>query len=149
MALRGEREGTAEDRCCPGASNRASSPDRTRGLARSPPAGCAGRRSRLESRAHLQRKQPDAAMPSYDYHCPANGRVVEIAHKMAESVSTWGEVCRRAGIPIGSTAPDERVERLITGGNVVHAGALGSQRERPCDSGPCGAPACGRGTCGL
>ena len=37
-------------------------------------------------------------MPTYDYHCPANGRVVEVSHKIAEKVATWGELCRKAGI---------------------------------------------------
>ena len=88
-------------------------------------------------------------MPTYDYHCPANGQVLEVEHKLAEKLTTWGELCARAGHAPGSTAPGSRVERLITGGNVVRAGALGSTRERPCDTGPCGAPVCGGGGCGL
>ena len=40
-------------------------------------------------------------MPTYDYHCPANGRVIEVSHKMAETVATWGDLCRRAGVPRG------------------------------------------------
>lgn len=88
-------------------------------------------------------------MPSYDYRCPANGEIVEIEHKMAESVTTWGEVCRRAGRPLGGTPSNAKVERLITGGSVVRAGALGSRQERPCDTGPCGAPVCGGGACGF
>lgn len=88
-------------------------------------------------------------MPSYDYHCPANGRVLEIEHKMAESVTSWGELCRRAGVPRGDTPATAQVVRLITGGNVVRAAALGSRRERACDSGPCAAPACGGGACGF
>ncbi len=87
-------------------------------------------------------------MPSYDYHCPSNGRVVEVEHRMAETVATWGEVCRRAGIETGETPASAAVERLISGGNVIRAGSLGSKRELPCDTGPCGAPACGSGACG-
>ena len=86
-------------------------------------------------------------MPTYDYHCPANGRIVEVSHKMAEQVANWGELCRRAGIPLDGTPGKAKVERLITGGNVIHSGSLGSQRERPCDSGSCGAPVCGGGGC--
>ncbi len=86
-------------------------------------------------------------MPSYDYHCPANGQVIEVEHRMAESVTTWGDVCRRAGIGRGHTPANAPVERWISAGNVVSASSLGSKRERPCDSGPCGAPACGRGAC--
>ena len=84
-------------------------------------------------------------MPTYDYYGPANGRVVEVNHKLAETVATWGELCSRAGIPRTGTSGNARVERLITGGAVI--GALGSGQERPCDTGPCGAPACGGGTC--
>jgi hypothetical protein len=67
-------------------------------------------------------------MPTYDYHCPPNGRVVEVSHKLAETIATWGELCKRAGLPLAGTSSRARVERLITGG-------------------PCGAPACGRGSC--
>jgi predicted nucleic acid-binding Zn ribbon protein len=88
-------------------------------------------------------------MPSYDYRCPANGEIVEVEHKMADSVQTWGELCRRAGRPLGGTPANAKVERLITGGSVVRSAALGSRQERPCDSGPCGAPVCGGGTCGF
>jgi len=85
-------------------------------------------------------------MPTYDYHCPANGRVIEVSHKMADQVLTWGELCRRADLPLGSTPGNARVERLITGGNVI-TGPLGARQERPCDTGPCGSPACGGGGC--
>ncbi len=86
-------------------------------------------------------------MPTYDYLCPANGRVVEVSHKMSEQVATWAELCRRAGLPLDGTPGKTQVERLITGGNVVHSGSLGSRQERPCDSGPCGTPVCGSGGC--
>ncbi|MBM5812049.1 MAG: zinc ribbon domain-containing protein [Gammaproteobacteria bacterium] len=89
-------------------------------------------------------------MPTYDYLCPANNHVVEVNHKMAEKVATWGELCRRAGIAQGVTPAAAKVVRLITGGNVIHAGSLGSKRERPCDTGPCGTPTgCGGGMCGF
>jgi hypothetical protein len=84
-------------------------------------------------------------VPTYDYHCPANGRTVEVSHKLAEAVATWGELCRRAGIPLDGTSRNARVERLITGGAVI--GTVGSRQERPCDTGPCGAPACCSGAC--
>lgn len=86
-------------------------------------------------------------MPTYDYLCSANGRVVEVSHKMSEQVATWADLCRRAGLPLGGTPGKTPVERLITGGNVVHSGSLGSKQERPCDSGPCGTPVCGGGGC--
>jgi len=62
-----------------------------------------------------------ATMPTYDYLCPANGRVIEVSHKMAEQVTTWGELCRRAGLPLDGTSGKAKVERIITGGNVITA----------------------------
>jgi hypothetical protein len=84
-------------------------------------------------------------MPTYDYHCPANGRTVEVSHKLADRVRTWGDLCRRAGLPLAGTPAGATVERLITGGSLI--GSLGSDKERPCDSGPCGPPVCGSGAC--
>jgi hypothetical protein len=88
-------------------------------------------------------------MPTYDYHCAANGTTLEVEHKLAEKLATWGELCARTGHALGRTPASTPIERLITGGSIVRAAALGSQRERPCDSGPCGAPVCGGGGCGF
>lgn len=84
-------------------------------------------------------------MPTYDYLCEANGRVVEVAHRMSEDIASWGELCARAGIDAGNTPATATVRRLITGGAVVSSGNLGST-ERPCDYGsPCGGCACDGG----
>ena len=83
-------------------------------------------------------------MPSYDYRCEANGRVVEVRHGMNEKLATWGEVCEKAGIDPGETAADAPVNRLITGGGIVSSAAL-SNPEAPA----CGAGGCGGGMCGL
>ena len=81
-------------------------------------------------------------MPTYDYLCEANGRVVEVSHKMSESLSTWGELCARAGLDPAGAPAKAPVRRLISGGAVVSSGNLGST-ERPCDYGtPCGSCAC-------
>ena len=89
-------------------------------------------------------------MPTYDYLCPSNGRTIEVDHKLAEKIATWGDLCRKAGIALDGTPGKAPVERLITGGAVL-SGGLGSKHERPCDTGPCGspAPACGGGMCGF
>jgi predicted nucleic acid-binding Zn ribbon protein len=29
-------------------------------------------------------------MPTYDYHCPANGRTVEVSHKLTDRIATCG-----------------------------------------------------------
>ncbi|MGH8290817.1 MAG: hypothetical protein ACREV7_17690 [Steroidobacteraceae bacterium] len=40
-------------------------------------------------------------MPTYEYRCEANGRVLEVRHNMAERLSSWGELCERAGVAPG------------------------------------------------
>ena len=83
-------------------------------------------------------------MPTYDYLCETNGRVVEVKHRMSESLSTWGELCRQAGIDGGDTPADEPVQRLATGGQVVKSSSLG-EAAPACAAGPC----CGGGMCGI
>ncbi len=83
-------------------------------------------------------------MPTYEYQCTSNGRVVEVRHKMDERLNTWGEVCERAGIAPGMTDPRAPVEKLISAGYIGSAGTAGPT---PGEAG-CGAPACGSGACG-
>ncbi|HEC12261.1 MAG TPA: zinc ribbon domain-containing protein [Acidiferrobacteraceae bacterium] len=83
-------------------------------------------------------------MPTYDYRCDHNNRVVEIHHPMNETLSTWGELCACAGIDAGGTPMDAPVRRLATGGNVVGSTTL-SNPEPACASGGC----CPSGVCGL
>ena len=80
-------------------------------------------------------------MPTYEYQCASNGRVVEVRHKMDERLETWGEVCERAGIVGDGTDPRAPVEKLISAGFV---GASGAAPAEPA----CGAPVCGGGGCG-
>lgn len=80
-------------------------------------------------------------MPTYDYRCPANGSVIEVQHRISEQLKTWGELCERTGLALGSTAADAAVERLATGGQVVRPASL----KNP---GPaCGAGGCSTGRC--
>ena len=79
-------------------------------------------------------------MPRYDYHCPTNGRTAEVRHAMSESVSTWGELCERADLPVGDTPPEAPVERRI-GGAVPLTGRGAAARETPPSS--CCGPSCG------
>lgn len=89
-------------------------------------------------------------MPTYDYICKANQRIVEVRHPMSVKLSTWGELCQLAAIEPGQTPPDSPVERLITGGNVVRSGAL-KNPEPACGGGACSPPSpefcCGGGAC--
>ncbi|MCX8049590.1 MAG: zinc ribbon domain-containing protein [Methylohalobius sp.] len=86
-------------------------------------------------------------MPTYDYLCRVNQKIVEVRHGMNETIRTWGELCRLAGIDPGSTPPDAPVEKLITGGNVISSNSL--KNPEPCGAGTCGMGACGGGTCAL
>ena len=85
-------------------------------------------------------------MPTYDYRCEANGQVLEVHHRMSETLSTWGELCRRLDREPGETPPESPVYRLATGGNLVSSGSLGSGTAAPaCSTGSC----CPSGMCGL
>jgi predicted nucleic acid-binding Zn ribbon protein len=83
-------------------------------------------------------------MPKYDYYCEANGETVEVSHPMQDRLTTWGEVCARAGIAQGATSADEPVKKLITGGGIVRAGSLKNPEAPPCRSGQ---PCCGANRC--
>ncbi len=82
-------------------------------------------------------------MPTYDYRCEANDRVVEVRHGMNEVLRTWGDLCDRAGVALGDTAADAPVKRLITGGSVVSSSALSNPEAPSCGSGGCGGGMCG------
>lgn len=85
-------------------------------------------------------------MPAYDYYCKANGRTVEVRHKMSERITSWGELCERAGLPLGDTPASAPVEKLITGGNMISASSLGSGAAPMCEAGPA---CCGGGCAAL
>lgn len=86
-------------------------------------------------------------MPTYDYRCDSNGRVLEVSHRMSENVSTWGELCARAGIDVGETSADAPVQRLATGGNIISSTSRNSD---PAPAAACGTGACSPGGfCGL
>ena len=63
-------------------------------------------------------------MPTYDYRCEANGKVVEVRHGMSERLTTWGELCERSGMDVGNTPAESSVERLITGGQFINSSSL-------------------------
>ena len=82
-------------------------------------------------------------MPTYEYRCEANDRLVEVSHKMAEKLQTWGELCERAGIPAGRTDPKAPVQKLISAGFISAGSSGNSVSEAPA----CGNSACGGGFC--
>jgi len=58
-------------------------------------------------------------MPLYEYHCEDNGKTVTLRHRMAETLLTWGEVCRVSGHELGITSADAPVRRLLGGGMIM------------------------------
>lgn len=82
-------------------------------------------------------------MPTYDYRCNETGAVFEVKHRMNEHLSTWGELCGRAGLEPGDVSLESPVTRLATGGQIVKSSNLGEK------SLPCGVGGCGGGMCAL
>ncbi|MDG2302125.1 MAG: zinc ribbon domain-containing protein [Gammaproteobacteria bacterium] len=60
-------------------------------------------------------------LPIYEYQCKANGRTVEVVHRMADRFSSWQELCEHAQIGLGDTPGDSEVVRLVGGGNATMA----------------------------
>jgi hypothetical protein len=85
-------------------------------------------------------------MPTYDYRCEANGRIVEVSHRMSEKMENWGQLCEKAGIDTGDTPDETPVTRMATGGNIIGASSGGGDLP-PMPS--CGSGGCGGGMCGL
>ncbi|MES9833807.1 MAG: zinc ribbon domain-containing protein [Candidatus Thiodiazotropha sp. DIVDIV] len=83
-------------------------------------------------------------MPTYDYRCEINNRVVEVSHRMSEEILNWGELCLKAGIEPGDTPSESPVKRLATGGNVI-IGGVSSDAVPPCAAGG----GCPSGGCGV
>jgi predicted nucleic acid-binding Zn ribbon protein len=83
-------------------------------------------------------------MPTYDYLCESNGQKIEVSHKMSENISSWGELCARTGRPVGDTAADAPVKRLISGAAIIGSSSR-SESQPACASGAC----CPGGMCGI
>jgi predicted nucleic acid-binding Zn ribbon protein len=80
-------------------------------------------------------------MPTYEYRCDTNGRTVEVSHKMAELLHTWGELCGKAGIALDRTDPKAPVVKLMSAGFI----STGASASPTCPA--CGNTACGGGYC--
>lgn len=79
-------------------------------------------------------------MPTFDYHCPANGRTLEVMHPLDKAPGNWGDLRRMAGIEDDPHLDEKSVERLYSFGAVVSR--LGEVAPEGC-----GRPECGRGYC--
>lgn len=69
-------------------------------------------------------------MPYYDYHCPANDRTVTVRHRIQQRLTTWGELCYAAQIPLGDTDVFAPVQKLITAPSIMKTTSNTDLRER-------------------
>jgi hypothetical protein len=83
-------------------------------------------------------------MPTYEYHCPANGKTIEVWHRMNHSVVSWGELCELASIDPGETQASSPVNRLISGGQLLRSNSEGNSTPTAAASSSCCTPS----TCG-
>lgn len=60
-------------------------------------------------------------MPLYEYRCEADGRVVEVVHRMTEKFTTWGQLCEHMQRPLDGIAADTAVTKLIGAGNAQNS----------------------------
>lgn len=84
-------------------------------------------------------------MPYYEYHCPTNGRTVEVRHGMNQRVETWGELAALAGAEVDDAPRNAPVERLLSVTAPVpgYGGSTGAARRpdfRGCGGGCACAP---------
>ncbi len=77
-------------------------------------------------------------MPTYDYHCPDNGRTVPVWHSVNRHLATWGDLCAETGEALGDTPAAAPLNRLITGGQVITRGETGAPTPMPCGKRTCG-----------
>jgi predicted nucleic acid-binding Zn ribbon protein len=82
-------------------------------------------------------------MPTYDYHCEANGRTVEVKHPMSERVRTWGELCALAALPLDATPAHTPVSKQLA---AIGIGGVSSSAPAAMPTAPRGG--CGSGGCG-
>lgn len=79
-------------------------------------------------------------MPHYEYHCPDNGRTLEVYHGMSDRLQTWGELCAKAECDVGTTPANAAIERVISGGLAMFSSKGGGESlpvAKSCGSG-CG-----------
>jgi hypothetical protein len=65
-------------------------------------------------------------MPSFDFHCAANGETHEVFLRMGETLKTWGELCAKLGRETGDTPADAPIEKIFTSAWVIDKDRLGS-----------------------
>ena len=67
-------------------------------------------------------------MPTYEYRCATNGHVIEVKHRMSESISTWGELCQLAEVALGDTEISAPVEKVIAA-TTLHTPKIGEWKK--------------------
>ena len=84
-------------------------------------------------------------MPTYDYRCETTGEIFEVKHPMSEKLTSWGELCEKADLPLGEVAADSPVTRVLTAAGVVKSSSQKNPDMPPCMSGG----GCSGGGCGI
>jgi hypothetical protein len=79
-------------------------------------------------------------MPTYEYHCPVNDKIVSVWHNMSSRITTWGELCEAAGLELEGISAATPVERLISGGQIIGSPNITAA---PATRMPCGQTRCG------
>jgi len=52
-------------------------------------------------------------MPNYDYHCEANGLIIEITHPMSTTLKNWGDLCELISMDPGDTPIDAPIAKVF------------------------------------
>jgi hypothetical protein len=86
--------------------------------------------------------QEKPTVPTYEYHCAANGRSLEVKHRMSETLSTWGELCTAAGLASDGTPADSPIAKVlaptfVAGGGKSEVSPPASGGGGHCHSGMC------------
>ena len=78
-------------------------------------------------------------MPTYEYYCPTNNKIIEVLHGMNDSIATWGALCHVAGIKQGETSANSLVERKLSAVSLLPKKVEGGQGSGGgCCGGGCG-----------
>lgn len=85
-------------------------------------------------------------MPVYDYRVGQGERLVEAAHPMNASPTTWAELRRVADLPDDGTPDDEPVQKILTTGGIMSSS--GNKTALPPCMGGNSMGGCGGGMCG-
>ena len=77
-------------------------------------------------------------MPTYEYFCQANNQLIDVLHRMDETLQTWGDVCDCAGVELGDTPAHAIVEKKLSATSILPTKEFSSTPGNGCGNGGCG-----------